>query len=305
MATNHSCSQAPSRRSCQKTEEARRRRRPPGRAAAPAAPRPPTPSLKVACCIAVGTMASANVGRSGVMTFDEINAAGGILGRKIGVVVPGVEWPLFRQKARDLIQNQKVAGSSGAGHRCPGSRCCGLRGVTGSCSSVQYEARSRRQCSKGRRANQRPSGRSHTSGKKGGAAKRGCCWAMIKCIPAPPHKILRTSCTRRRSPTGHHGEVHAVRSQRLQTIVADVKSSPQGSGPGVRPSTAIRSSLLQGARQPGIEGTDIPVVAFSSARRNFAASTPSRWSATWRPGTTSCRSTRPRTRPSSTSGWRS
>ena len=37
----------------------------------------------------------------------------------------------------------------------------------------------------------------------------------------------------------------------------------------------------------GLKATDVPVVAFSVGEKSCAASTPSRWSATWRPGTTS------------------
>src|SRR5437660_12931715 len=46
-----------------------------------------------------------------LMTIEEINAAGGVLGRKLEPVVvdPASNWPLFAEKARDLIQNQKVA----------------------------------------------------------------------------------------------------------------------------------------------------------------------------------------------------
>src|SRR5262249_50714921 len=60
-----------------------------------------------------GTMAISETSLKDValMTIDEINANGGVLGRKIEPVVvdPASNWPLFAEKARDLIQNQKVA----------------------------------------------------------------------------------------------------------------------------------------------------------------------------------------------------
>lgn len=46
-----------------------------------------------------------------LMTFDEINAAGGVMGRRIEPVVvdPASNWPLFAEKARQLITQDKVA----------------------------------------------------------------------------------------------------------------------------------------------------------------------------------------------------
>src|SRR4029077_20994517 len=45
------------------------------------------------------------------MTIEEINEKGGVLGRKLEPVVvdPASDWPLFAQKARDLIQKEHVA----------------------------------------------------------------------------------------------------------------------------------------------------------------------------------------------------
>src|SRR5437899_2123183 len=46
-----------------------------------------------------------------LMTFDEINASGGVMGKKIEAVVvdPASNWPLFAEKARELISQDKVA----------------------------------------------------------------------------------------------------------------------------------------------------------------------------------------------------
>src|SRR5437764_3238656 len=46
-----------------------------------------------------------------LMTFDEINASGGVMGKKIEPVVvdPASNWPLFAEKARQLISQDKVA----------------------------------------------------------------------------------------------------------------------------------------------------------------------------------------------------
>src|SRR5439155_20840070 len=60
-----------------------------------------------------GTMAISETSLKDValMTIEEINEKGGVLGRKIEPVVvdPASNWPLFAEKARDLISNQKVA----------------------------------------------------------------------------------------------------------------------------------------------------------------------------------------------------
>src|SRR4030088_2092089 len=46
-----------------------------------------------------------------LMAFDEINAAGGVMGMKIEPVVvdPASNWPLFAEKARQLITQDKVS----------------------------------------------------------------------------------------------------------------------------------------------------------------------------------------------------
>ena len=46
-----------------------------------------------------------------LMVIDEINAKGGVLGKKLEPVVvdPASNWPLFAEKARQLITQDKVA----------------------------------------------------------------------------------------------------------------------------------------------------------------------------------------------------
>jgi urea transport system substrate-binding protein len=50
-----------------------------------------------------------------LMTIDQINAKGGVLGRKVeGVVVdPGSDWPMYAQMGKQLIQSDKVAAMFG------------------------------------------------------------------------------------------------------------------------------------------------------------------------------------------------
>ncbi|MDB5808265.1 MAG: branched-chain amino acid transporter substrate-binding protein [Betaproteobacteria bacterium] len=46
-----------------------------------------------------------------LMAIDEINAKGGVLGKKLEAVVvdPASNWPLFAEKARQLLTQDKVA----------------------------------------------------------------------------------------------------------------------------------------------------------------------------------------------------
>ena len=91
---------------CQKPEEAK-----PGAAATPApaaAPADDKGPIKVGILHSLsGTMAISETSLKDValMTIEEINEKGGVLGRKLEPVVvdPASDWPLFAQKARDLI----------------------------------------------------------------------------------------------------------------------------------------------------------------------------------------------------------
>ncbi|MBZ0161116.1 MAG: urea ABC transporter substrate-binding protein [Notoacmeibacter sp.] len=60
-----------------------------------------------------GTMAISETSLKDValMTIDEINAKGGVLGKKLEPVVvdPASDWPLFAEKARELLARDKVA----------------------------------------------------------------------------------------------------------------------------------------------------------------------------------------------------
>jgi len=60
-----------------------------------------------------GTMAISETSLKDValMTIENINKAGGVLGRQIEAVVvdPASNWPLFAEKARELLQKDEVA----------------------------------------------------------------------------------------------------------------------------------------------------------------------------------------------------
>ncbi|NTV09202.1 MAG: transporter substrate-binding protein, partial [Zoogloea sp.] len=60
-----------------------------------------------------GTMAISETAlkETALMTIDEINKSGGVMGKKLEPVVvdPASNWPLFAEKARQLLTKDKVA----------------------------------------------------------------------------------------------------------------------------------------------------------------------------------------------------
>src|ERR1700743_3954666 len=67
-----------------------------------------------------GTMAisETSLKDTALMTIAEINAKGGVLGKQLEPVVvdPASNWPLFAEKARQLITQDKVAAVFGSWH---------------------------------------------------------------------------------------------------------------------------------------------------------------------------------------------
>jgi urea transport system substrate-binding protein len=62
-----------------------------------------------------------------LMAIDDINAKGGLLGKKLEAVVvdPASNWPLFAEKAKQLMGQDKVAVIFGCWtSACRASRCC-------------------------------------------------------------------------------------------------------------------------------------------------------------------------------------
>ena len=84
---------------------------------APAAPTTDKGPIKVGILHSLsGTMAISETSLKDValMTIDGINKAGGLLGRQLEPVVvdPASDWPMFAQKAKELIQKDGVAVTS-------------------------------------------------------------------------------------------------------------------------------------------------------------------------------------------------
>ena len=132
------------------------------------------------------------------------------------------------------------------------------------------------------------------------ASSAGCSPAPTTSIRARPTRSSRPTSRRKGvASRGHHDQLHAVRPLRLaddRRRHQEVRLGRQEDRRRLDHQRRRQRAVLQGARQPGHQGRRTSRSSRSrSARRSSPASTPSRWSATSPPGTTSSRSTRRRT----------
>src|SRR5262245_66525937 len=248
-------------------------------AAAPAGPAAPADDkgpIKVGILHSLsGTMAISETSLRDValMTIEEINDKGGVLGRKLEPVVvdPASNWPLFAEKARDLIQNQKVAVTFGCWTSVSRKSVLPvfeeLNGLL--VYPVQYEGEesSFNVFYTGAAPNQQAiPAVEYLMSKEGGGAKRWVLLGTDYVYPRTTNKILRYFLTskgvaeadilEKYTPFGHSD---------YQTIVADTKKFSAGG------KTAVVSTINGDSNVPfykelgnqGLKATDVPVVAFS------------------------------------------
>lgn len=257
-----------------------------------------------------GTMAISETSLKDValMTIDEINKSGGVLGRKLEPVVvdPASNWPLFAEKARGLLTQDKVAVTFGCWTSVSRKSVLPvyeeLNGLL--FYPVQYEGEemSRNVFYTGAAPNQQAiPAVEYLMSKEGGGAKRFFLLGTDYVYPRTTNKILRAFLHSKGVKDSDIEEVYTPFGHAdYQTIVANIKRFAQGG------KTAVVSTINGDSNVPfykelgnaDLKAKDVPVVAFSVGKRSCAASTPSRWSATWRRGITSCRS---RTRSTTTS----
>lgn len=208
-----------------------------------------------------------------LMTIDEINAKGGVLGKKLEPVVvdPASNWPLFAEKAKQLISQDKVAVMFGCWTSV--SRKSVLPVVEELNSllfyPVQYEGEelSKNVFYTGAAPNQQAiPAVEYLMSKAGGGAKRFVLLGTDYVYPRTTNKILRaflkskgvkdSDIDEKYTPFGHSD---------YQTIVADVKKFAAGG------KTAVISTINGDSNVPfykelgnqGLKATDVPVVAFS------------------------------------------
>ena len=208
-----------------------------------------------------------------LMTFDEINASGGVLGKKIEPVVvdPASNWPLFAEKARQLISQDKVAAVIGCWTSVSRKSVLPvfeeLNGLL--FYPVQYEGEelSKNVFYTGAAPNQQAiPAVEYLMSKDGGGAKRFVLLGTDYVYPRTTNKILRAflhskgiddkDIDEKYTPFGHSD---------YQTIVADIKKFSGGG------KTAVISTINGDSNVPfykelgnqGLKATDVPVVAFS------------------------------------------
>jgi urea transport system substrate-binding protein len=208
-----------------------------------------------------------------LMAVDEINANGGVMGYKVEAVVvdPASNWPLFAEKSRQLISQDKVAVVFGCWTSVSRKSVLPvfeeLNGLL--FYPVQYEGEeiSKNVFYTGAAPNQQAiPAVEYLMSKDGGGAKRWVLLGTDYVYPRTTNKILRAflkskgvadkDIDEKYTPFGHAD---------YQTIVADIKKFSAGG------KTAVVSTINGDSNVPfykelgnqGLKATDVPVVAFS------------------------------------------
>ena len=223
-----------------------------------------------------GTMAISETALKNValMTIEEINAAGGVLGKQLEPVVvdPASNWPLFAERARQLLAQDKVAAVFGCWTSVSRKSVLPvfkeLNGLL--FYPVQYEGEEleKNVFYTGAAPNQQAiPAVEYLMSEEGGGAKRFVLLGTDYVYPRTTNKILRAFLKSKGvsdadimedyTPFGHAD---------YQTIIAKIKKfSSEGK------KTAVVSTINGDSNVPfykelgnaGLKATDVPVVAFS------------------------------------------
>src|SRR5450631_1343484 len=208
-----------------------------------------------------------------LMAIEDINAKGGLLGKKLEAVVvdPASNWPLFAEKARQLLTQDKVAVVFGCWTSVSRKSVLPVfEEVNGLLFyPVQYEGEelSKNVFYTGAAPNQQAiPAVEYLMSKEGGGAKRFILLGTDYVYPRTTNKILRAflhskgvddkDIDEKYTPFGHSD---------YQTIVAYIKKFAAGG------KTAVVSTINGDSNVPfykelgnqGLKATDVPVVAFS------------------------------------------
>jgi urea transport system substrate-binding protein len=209
-----------------------------------------------------------------LMAIDEINAKGGVLGRKLEPVVvdPASNWPLFAERAKQLITQDKVAVTFGCWTSVSRKSVLPVFEENNALLfyPVQYEGEelSKNVFYTGAAPNQQAiPAVEYLMSKDGGSAKRWVLLGTDYVYPRTTNKILRAFLKSKGvadadimedyTPFGHSD---------YQTIIANIKKfASEGK------KTAVVSTINGDSNVPfykelgnqGLKATDVPVVAFS------------------------------------------
>ncbi|MBY4895774.1 urea ABC transporter substrate-binding protein [Cupriavidus sp. AU9028] len=222
-----------------------------------------------------GTMAISETSLKDValMTIDEINRNGGVLGRKLVPVVvdPASNWPLFAEKARQLVANDKVAVTFGCWTSVSRKSVLPVYEELNALLfyPVQYEGEemSKNVFYTGAAPNQQAiPAVEYLMSKEGGGAKRFFLLGTDYVYPRTTNKILRAFLKSKGVADKDIEEVYTPFGHSdYQTIVANIKKFSQGG------KTAVISTINGDSNVPfykelgnaGLKAKDVPVVAFS------------------------------------------
>ena len=222
-----------------------------------------------------GTMAISETSLKDValMAIDEINANGGVNGRQLEVVVvdPASDWPLFAEKARELLEQHKVDVVFGCWTSVSRQSVLPvfeeLNGLL--FYPVQYEGEesSRNVFYTGAAPNQQAiPAVEYLMSEDGGGAKRWVLLGTDYVYPRTTNKILRYFLHAKGVKDDDIMEVYTPFGHSdYQTIVANIKAFSAGK-PTAGVSTINGDSNVPFYKELGAQGIkaeDIPVVAFS------------------------------------------
>ncbi len=239
-------------------------------------PAPAEETIKVGVLHSLsGTMAISETALKDValMTIAEINASGGVMGKKLVPVVvdPASNWPLFAEKARQLITQDKVAVVFGCWTSVSRKSVLPvfkeLNGVL--FYPVQYEGEEleKNVFYTGAAPNQQAiPAVEYLMSEEGGGAKRFFLLGTDYVYPRTTNKILRAFLKSKGVAEADIEEVYTPFGHGdYQTIVANIKKFALGG------KTAVISTINGDSNVPfykelgnaGLKATDVPVVAFS------------------------------------------
>ena len=222
-----------------------------------------------------GTMAISETAlkNTAVMTLEAFNAKGGILGRQLEPVIvdPASNWPLFAEKARQLITQDKVSAVFGCWTSVSRKSVLPVFEELNNLLfyPVQYEGEelSQNVFYTGAAPNQQAiPAVEYLMGKQGGSAKRWFLLGTDYVYPRTTNKILRAFLKSKGVAEKDIEEVYTPFGHSdYQTIVANIKKFSAGG------KTAVISTVNGDSNVPfykelgnaGLKATDVPVVAFS------------------------------------------
>ena len=222
-----------------------------------------------------GTMAISETSLKDValMTIEEINAKGGVMGKKLEPVIvdPASNWPLFAEKARQLISKDKVSVVFGCWTSVSRKSVLPVFKELNSLLfyPVQYEGEEleKNVFYTGAAPNQQAiPATEYLMSKEGGGAKRFVLLGTDYVYPRTTNKILRAFLQSKGVKDSDIDEVYTPFGHSdYQTIVANIKKFSAGG------KTAVISTINGDSNVPfykelgnaGLKATDVPVVAFS------------------------------------------